>query len=172
MLSLETSPQLHISGRFEPFRATSGEVSSVSAQVTLAAGFRAGLAGALGVDSSDDGGRVPICFTANGSGGAADPPTLGHSYERRSRRLNARRPLRGLTVRATSCGRPAKSPCGVPAPIRSAGSRPRNFSSSVWRPPAPPTVRSRANFSLVRAPSVITCTRPIRSWAYLLLAEA
>ena len=42
MLSLESSLQLRISGRFEPFRAISGEVSSVSAQVTLAAGFRAG----------------------------------------------------------------------------------------------------------------------------------
>jgi len=42
VLSLETSLQLRISGRFEPFRAISGEVSSVSAQVTLAAGFRAG----------------------------------------------------------------------------------------------------------------------------------
>jgi len=52
VLSLETSLQLRISGRFEPFRAISGEVSSVSAQVTLAAGFRTGLAGALGVNSS------------------------------------------------------------------------------------------------------------------------
>jgi hypothetical protein len=35
--------------------------------------------------------RVRICSVANGSGGAADRLTLGPRYERRSRRLNARK---------------------------------------------------------------------------------